>query len=375
MSTDDRNRPPEDEPVVIGSGLDDVEVSLREGLRRDADAIQPHDRLDAILAEAHGGDLRPAAGNPVPAHWQRWLLPVAVAALVALVAVGIWVVRQPGPTPPPAASPTTTPTTQTRTSGTTTTSPSPGPVATTQSLPVYYAGPRTDGSRSLVLFREFVPTSVPAPGNVGDKTTAALRQAVRGAPADTTYRPMWQGVEVDTVSVSSTTIQVRLTTGAKGLDPASGRIAVQQLVWTAQAAVGKGNVPVRFTLADGGTALAGDLTTGQTYTRPTDDMAVWAILSPVWISEPSRGQTLKAGAVTVSGVASTFEANVQWRVLQGSKTVVSGHTTATVAAPQRGTYTFTTGSLAAGDYTVQVFETSPKDGSVSASATMPFTLK
>jgi hypothetical protein len=186
---------------------------------------------------------------------------------------------------------------------------------------------------------------------------------------------MWQGVEVDKVEVTGAEIDVVLSTGAKGLSASEGRVAVEQLVWTAQAAVGEGNLPVRFTLADGGTSLAGGETTDHTYSRPSDDMAVWAILSPVWIDSPSRGESLAAGKVTVTGVASTNEANVQWEVLQGGKPVASGHTTAEVAAPQRGKYTFTTTALPAGDYTVKVFETSMKDGSVSAAATMPFTLK
>jgi hypothetical protein len=241
-------------------------------------------------------------------------------------------------------------------------------------LPVYYVGPRTDGSTSLVLFREFGSIDVAGAGDAADKATAALAEAIAGGPT-AAYRPMWKGVEVDKVTVTATEIDVTLSTGAKGLSASEGEIAVDQLVWTAQAAVAKGNLPVRFTLADGATTLAGNAQTNHAYTRPTDDMAVWAILSPVWIDAPSRGEILPAGKVTVTGIASTNEANVQWAITQGGTAVASGHTTAEVSAPSRGKYSFTTIALPAGDYVVKVFETSMKDGSVSAAATMPFTLK
>jgi hypothetical protein len=386
MSTDDRNEGHRhDETVVIGAGLQHLEESVRAQLRREAEAVRPHDRLDAILAEAHGSAVSDPETSPgATSGGHRSLLPVAAAALVALAAVGVWVANRPAQTPTPAA-PQPTSTSQSATSGTESTATSSptssqesgsGPVATqTETVPVYYVGPRSDGSSNLVLFREFGSAQVSAPGDASAKAAAALEQAIAGSPAGAGYRPLWQDVEVDKVEVTGAEIDVALSTGAKGLSANEGRIAVEQLVWTAQAAVGKGNLPVRFTLADGGKTLAGGENTDHTYTRPSDDMAVWAILSPVWIDSPSRGESLPVGKVTVSGVASTNEANVQWEISQGGKSLDSGHTTAEVAAPQRGKYTFTTTALPAGDYTVKVFETSMKDGSVSAAATMPFTLK
>jgi hypothetical protein len=187
-------------------------------------------------------------------------------------------------------------------------------------------------------------------------------------------------VAVEDVTVASDGITVTLSRGAADLDASQGRLAVQQLVWTATAALGKGNVPVRFVLADGSTALAGDLSTDQSYTRPTGDTAVYEVLSPVWIDSPSRGAVLPAGPVTVKGVASTFEANVQWEILSdpsgSSGSGMSGFTTAEVAGPQRGAYRFTTPDpLPAGSYTLRVFETSAKDGSVSSLAETTFTVR
>ncbi|MDN5796580.1 MAG: GerMN domain-containing protein [Intrasporangium sp.] len=388
MSNDDPNpgERPEDEPIVIGAGLRHIEESVRAELHREADRIQPHDRLDAILAEAHRAESHLAGSDPVGSGRHRWLLPVAAAALAGIAALGVWIAKQAPTPPPPAATQTTATQTATTTTEGTPTSAQPtssaatsAPVVTTRAtVPVYYVGSRTGGgtgSTALVLFREFTPADVAAPGDAASKAKAALERAVGAGPADASYQPMWEGVRVEGVSEASGEIRVTLSTGARGLSESEARIAVQQLVWTATAAVGKGNLPVRFALADGSTTLAGDLTTGQTYTRPTGQMAVYEVLSPIWIDEPSRDATLKTGRVTVSGIASTFEANVQWKIVLGGQEVASGHTTAKEAGPARAAYSFTTDPLPAGDYVVQVFETSPKDGSVSAMATMPFTLK
>lgn len=365
MSTD-RPSPagrPEDGPNHVGAELDGVEALSGHDLHQGADTV-------------------PASGDPVSSR-RRWLLSLAAVAAIAVSATGVWLSRQPTQTPPPAAQ-TTAPSSQaTSTTGTMTSTPpatTAPPVAASTSVPVYFVGPRTRAASdtSLVLFREFTRADVATRGDAASKAKAALEQAVGVPPADSSYRRLWAGVTVGSVSVSSGLIQVTLSTGAQGLINSEGQIAVDQLVWTAQAAVNQGNLPVRFMLADGSTRLAGDLSAGQTYTRATDDVASWAILSPIWIDSPGRGQTLPAGKVTVSGVASTNEANVQWEVGRlgpPDKTVSSGHTTAAVGAPARGAYSFTTPSLPAGDYMVTVFETSMKDGSMSSVATMPFTLK
>ncbi len=57
-----------------------------------------------------------------------------------------------------------------------------------------------------------------------------------------------------------------------------------------------------------------------------------------------------------------FEATVSWQLLKGSAVVKEGHATASVGAPLRGTFSFSLGSLASGDYTVRVFEVSAENG-------------
>ena len=81
-------------------------------------------------------------------------------------------------------------------------------------------------------------------------------------------------------------------------------------MWTVQAALGS-SLPVHFELADGSTDVAPGHAASTSYTRPSDPIAVLGQVAPIWVDEPARGSVVKAGApLTVSGVASTFEANV-----------------------------------------------------------------
>ncbi len=66
-------------------------------------------------------------------------------------------------------------------------------------------------------------------------------------------------------------------------------------------------------------------------------------------TSPSAARSSRPGRpLTVKGVASTFEANVEWQLLTGGAVVDEGFTTATIGAPGRGTYTFETEPLTAG---------------------------
>ena len=79
--------------------------------------------------------------------------------------------------------------------------------------------------------------------------------------------------------------------------------------------------------------------------------------------------------LTVKGVASTFEATVEWELLRGGAVVDEGFTTATIGAPGRGTYTFETEPLTPGAHVLRVFESSAKDGSVAAEQRVTFTAR
>jgi len=143
-----------------------------------------------------------------------------------------------------------------------------------------------------------------------------------------------------------------------------------------QAALGK-SLPVRFELADGGAVVSPGHPVSAAYNRPTDQMAVLEQVAPIWVDAPARNGVVKAATpLTATGVASTFEANVEWEVLRDGVSFEKGFTTASAGAPARGTYRLTTKKpLTAGSYVLRVFESSAKDGSLAAEQRIPFTAR
>jgi hypothetical protein len=382
---------PPEEPTLIGAGLRPVEDRLRRSLDAEARSITPNDRLGAILAEAHASE---RAGSGSKHH--RWLVPAVAAAAAVLVAGTVWAVNRPStPTPPVAGTPTSVATSTSRpssptTSGVPSTVPStvptqtaqepttpattavPPPASGTATVPVYYLGPVVAGSDQLRLFREFVSSAVPSPSVPTGEALTALRLAMGPAPSGSSYRAAWTGVTADSVTLGSDLITVRLSSGTSASEP----LATEQLVWTVQAALGK-TLPVRFELADGGTEVSPGHPVSSTYARPTGAMAVLEQVAPVWVDEPARGAVVTAGSrLTVKGVASTFEANVEWELLRDGRPVDRGFATASAGAPARGTYRFTTKtSLTPGAYVVRVFASSAKDGSPVAEQLVPVTAR
>lgn len=432
---DDRGARRDDQPVAIGGVPPAEEEALRVALRAEAERIAPHHRLDAILAAGH-----PEAGVGSPRRFWLMPVAAAAAAVVLVggvllvnhrpsasstlvggptvtsaispgstspstgsgptsstlptqSAIPPVTVVSPAPTPPastsaPVAPPTSTsppttsaPTTSAPTTSAPTTSPPsappsapPAPSFVSAAVPVYYVGSRPGGGQSL--YREFVSARVASPAGPENKVMAALTLAMSAPPSGSGYVAPWSGVDVSSVAVQPGAIVVGLTRGLSGMDAGQAQVAVQQLVWTATAAAGRGALPIRFELAGGGAELAPGQPVSRAYSRPTDPGQVFTLLSPLWIEGPSRGEVLPAsGQVTVTGIASTFEGSVSWQLLRGGAVVDQGTVTATQAAPLRGGFTVPLGQLPAGDYVVRVSASSPKDGSVTAEAKMPFTTR
>jgi hypothetical protein len=385
-----------DEAARRDVALHKTAAGLRRALGVEAGRIEPNDRLGAILADSH--DEESAGRGP-----RRWLVPAAAAAAAVVLAGTVWAVTRPtGSTP--AAGPTaateatrTNPTTTHPTSVSPSSVPSPSatgpivplptggapttsvvpPATATVPLPVYYLGPVVGGSKDWRLFREFVPTAVATPATPGAKALAALRQAFGSPslPKHPGYASPWISSGLVSVTVDGGVITVALSHGLETTPDGGSALAVQQIVWTAQAAVGKGALPVRITVP-GDAELAPGVPSTRTWNRPTDPIAVAGVLSPIWVDEPYRGQVVSAGApLTVKGVASTFEANVEWQLLRDGKAVEQGFTTASIGAPGRGSYTFRTQPIGAGSYLLRVFERSAKDGSVAAEQRVSFTAR
>ena len=153
------------------------------------------------------------------------------------------------------------------------------------------------------------------------------------------------------------------------------KLAVQELVWTAQAAVGQGTIPVKFVVAGGSSTLFGTYPTAQTYNRPAKNLQ-YQDLAPIWITAPGRGHVYKAStSVVVTGESCAFEATTQWQLKKSGSAVRSGTTTASSGCPTRGTWTVDLGVLSAGDYAFRMYEVSMQDGKgIVAETPEPFTV-
>ena len=354
----------------------DIERQLRESLRRDAQRITPRERRTEILAMVHE---RTEVAEPR----RRWLIPVSAAASVALIGAIAWGVSNPGGSQQvtPATSPRSSTPATSATAAVTPNAPAPNAIgATTQvALPAYFVGANSGTADKFGLYREFVRTAVPVGATTAQKAKAALNVAMNAQPF-TNFEPYvqpWSGTKVENVTVTPSLITITLSgPGANGFTPEQTRLAVQELVWTAQAAIGQGTIPVKFVVTAGSPMLFGTYATDTTYNRPAKDLQ-YQDLAPIWILSPVRGQVFPAKApVVANGESCAFEATTQWQLKKGATDVRSGVTTASSGCPIRGTWQVKLGVLAPGDYTFRMFEVSMQDGKgVVAETSKPFTVK
>ena len=98
----------------------------------------------------------------------------------------------------------------------------------------------------------------------------------------------------------------------------------------------------------------------------------------ITVTSPLRGDQVTS-PLTITGDASVFEATLRWRVVTaGGAVLAEGNTLASAGAPQRGTFTtrVTFGLPYYGEAGfVEVFEVSPKDGSVSDIVRVPVAIE
>ena len=346
-----------DEPTSLqplpDPGQDQVAALLSSVLTAEAARIEPTDRL---------GPIRTAGAS----RRLSWAPVAAAVAAVLVVGGGTWALvdRGPGDDRPSAAaspSPTATSTPDASTATTEPTTPSAGQPVT---VPVYFPSSLTKG-----LFREFIRTRAKdshrlfaaqkalqlavdptAPTKAGDVsrwlpgTAAALRADIDGDEV------MW-------ISVPAAEGQ------ARGRSAEDARLAAQQLVWTATAALQDPNLRVTIQLgshASPHAKLFGSLPLDQPFMRPPASTS-YTDLAAIWILQPEPGSTV-GRVVTFAGQACTFEANVAWQVLAGAKVVQSGHTTAKQGCPVRSDWSVAVKGLAPGSYTFRAYSLSPKDG-------------
>ena len=353
----------------------DFERQLRESLRRDAERISPRDRRTEIMAMAHD-DARLSEPR------RRWLIPASAAASVALIGGIAWGVSNSGDglgsTPAATSSSTQAPSSSVKVPVPSPSSSATG--ATTQvALPAYFVGANSGAGDRFGLYREFVSTAVPVEATPAQKAEAAVRVAMNAQPFTNLepYIQPWSGTSVQEVTVTPSLITMTLNgSGASGFTQDQTKLAVQELVWTAQGAIGKGTIPVKFVVAGGGATLFGTYPTAQTYNRPAKDLQ-YQDLAPIWITFPERDHVFKAGKpVVATGESCAFEATTQWQLKRGGAEISTGTTTATSGCPIRGTWKVDLGGLLAGDYTFRMYEVSMQDGTgVIAETSKSFTVR
>lgn len=230
-------------------------------------------------------------------------------------------------------------------------SPDPEPVVTTQVVPVYYVTDTPAGPR---LVREFHRRPVE-----GERTVeVAVEEALGAAPLDPDYYSPWAGlkVSVQSAAYAGGTLTVDLSgeapprTRPADLSPEQASMAVEQLIYSAQAALGQGNaVPVQLTF-DGnpvdqllGVPVAEGLAAGD----PLD------VQAPVWVTSPQDGDRV-GRRFPVQGRGAFFEATVSWQLLRGQTVVKEGFAMAQECCTL-SPFRFTVRGVAPGDYVLRVY--------------------
>lgn len=306
------------------------DADLRALLHETAEQITPQGTLDEIKERTMTSNKR------------RWVLPtLAAAAAMAMVVGGIgWMLRDddsPSGSPGPAQTP----------SGDATGAPT-----VSRAVPVYLVGDAAQGTR---LFREFENQDVCTASDCLVK--AAVISSIVEASTDPDYRSLWpSGSGLHDIELSDDLITVDLEGNVhdrpSGMSQDDADLAIQQVIYSAQAAYGKGRVPVQLMLDGGHT----DTVLGVPASEPLAAADELDVLAPVQVSTPANGATVKAGAVKVEGLAATFEANVVWEVMVGGDAVVKNGFTTAAECCTLAPYSFTV-DLEPGTYTIVVHDT------------------
>lgn len=177
------------------------------------------------------------------------------------------------------------------------------PPVTEETLPVYWVG---ETARGLGLYREWTRVAS------ADPLVGALTQALDEVPLDPDYRSGWpevaglaaasyDGTEVITIDLTGDIHDL-----PADMSERQAQVALEQLIYTAQAVVGEGRKPVQL-LLDGSHS---DQVLGQPTSEPLANGPLFDTLSLVNLDSPAEGDVVTGDTLEVSGVANSFEANV-----------------------------------------------------------------
>lgn len=293
--------------------MDDARLAA---LLEDAVAdVEPVERIDEIRAR-----VRPSR-RP---WWYAGGALVAAAATVAAVTVVAGdgpegAVDPAGPAPAAPSSSSATGEQQVRSSAT----------------PLWWVGDTPQGPR---LFSEQAVLAL-GPGEA--RLEAAVRAAVEGEPADPDYRNPWADrARLVSVREAAGAVEVQVDLVTDGSAPALGVEQVVAVVW----AVEGRRLPVTVDVRTEGPRRPVTVTS-------RDDLSVLAL---VQVDSPTEAQAV-SGSFVASGLASSYEATVPWRIEDADGvTVLEGFATAEgwmdalypwetevdVTGLEPGTYTF-----------------------------------
>lgn len=300
---------------------------LRRLLSDAVSDIEPEDRIEELRASVH-----PSAKVVPMSRSRSWYAAAGIVATAAVIGIVAYVTSVASSQKPNLGSATDpgilhSSATATDTAGASGPSPTQGsatPAATDDAGPVskavavYYVG--TDPRDRPVLFREFhrapdYPAN--AEGSDRDLLDVAVRDAMTTPPLDPDYDAPWIGTAaLDHASYDTTgngyTLQIALKDGAPaqrpaGMSPAEARSAIQELVYTAQGAIGR-RAPVTFTIGRHAPSAHPTLL-GIDIADPITAAPVLRNLSLVSISNPNEG-AIVSDRLTVTGVNNGFEGTV-----------------------------------------------------------------
>lgn len=238
------------------------------------------------------------------------------------------------------------------------------PIPETRTLEQYWVA---DTARGFRLYREFAELEI-----TSDPITAALRALVTSRPKDPDYVSLWPvDTRINSVVISGNEATIDLTFDKLNVGAEGEVLAIAQLVWTATAAdstVAKISLTVDGKRVE---SLAGHVDARAPFVRAPS----YEVVAPVWITSPEEGAQVGAQGFTLSGLASTFEANVVWKVFQNGKLIRQGSTTAAEAGPAWTPWSVAIEGLTPGEYQFAAMEFSAMDGSLVAQDTKNATLK